>query len=101
MKNYPVQKRNTGQHNNPIVPVAKPNIQIPTAFSVLSNGGHSNHNIAGQVYTRVDLQDKNGNRMSIHQRQQVLNLVNGASGCWNVHEGTNRRQHRRFKHVKR
>ena len=105
MKKYPIQRRNTGQHNNnSIVPVTKPNIQIPNAFGVLSEGSKfKDHNIAGQIYTRIDLQDKDGNRMSIHQRQQVLNLVNNTHNFFHVSDGANNRRHnyRRYKNVRR
>ena len=102
-KKYPVLRKPIGQHNNSIVPVAHPNIQIPNAFNVLNHGSKfSNHNIAGQIFTRIDLQDRNGNKMSIHQRQQVLNLVNNTKNYFHVHDGSdNRRQIRRFRYVKR
>ncbi len=104
MKKYPILRRPTGQHNNSIVPVTKPNIQIPSALSVLSQGpGHPNRNIAGQVYTRIDLRDKNGNRMTIHQRQQVLNLVNNTKNFFHVSDDSDNHRHsfRRNRYVKR
>lgn len=104
MKKYPISKSPIGQHNNSIVPILKPNIQIPSTLSVLSQGsGQPNRNIAGQVYTRIDLQDQNGNKMTIHQRQQVLNLVNNTKNTFRVSGDSNNHGHnfRRNKYVKR
>ena len=105
MKNkYPIQKHN-GQRNYSVVPIAQPtNLAIPPVFRALSEGSRfANHNTAGQCHVTIKLEDRNGNKMTLHSRQQILNLVNGAKGSWFVHDGTdNRRQIRRFKnHVKR
>ena len=99
MKNYPIQRKHNKQHNYSVVPVAQPNFAIPSAFKVLNEGSKfSNHNIAGQCHVTIKLEDKNGNKMTLHSHQQVLNLVNGAKGSWHVHDGVNNRRHiRRFK----
>lgn len=102
-RKYPILKR-PGQHSNhPIVPVTTPNIQIPNTLRVLTEGPkHPNRNVAGQIYTRIDLQDQNGNKMTVHQKQQILNLVNNTKNYFYVgDDSNNRHNYRRNKYVKR
>lgn len=89
-------------HNRPnqLVPTARPNLCLPQAFRTLSEGSrHANHNVAGQVITYVEMKDKYGNTVRLKQKQQILNLVNGARGEWFVGDGhgANRRPTRRKK----
>lgn len=103
MKKYPIQRQPNKQRNYSVVPVAQPNIQIPSAFKVLNEGSKfNNHNVAGQIHTTIRLEDKNGNKLCLHQRQQILNLVNNTHNSFFVHDGSNnRRPIRRIKHGKR
>ncbi len=85
---------------NQLVPAARPNICLPQAFRTLTDGSrHANHNVAGQVITYVEMKDKYGNTVRLKQKQQVLNLVNGARGDWFVGEegGRSHRHNRRKK----
>lgn len=92
-----------GREGRQFLPIARPNIQLPTAFNVLSDGSrYRDHNIAGQQTVHIILEDKNGNKMRLHSTQQVLNLVNNTKNWFHVHDGgsNNHRHNRRFKHVK-
>ncbi len=89
-------------HNRPnqMVPTVRPSIALPQAFRTLSQGSrHVNHNVAGQVITYVEMKDKYGNVVRLKQKQQILDLVNGARGDWFVGDGhgTNRIPTRRKK----
>ena len=97
MKKYPIQKRNE-RGNYSVVPTAHPNIQIPSAFKVLNEGSRfNNHNVAGQIHTTIRLQDKYGNKLSLHQSQQVLNLLDGTKNSFHVSDGARSRRHYRRK----
>ena len=74
-KNYPTVRPNghSGQQCFPICP----NFRVPDTLNVLKNCSNNNRNIAGQLTTKVVFEDVNGNKMTFHQRQQVLNLLNG------------------------
>lgn len=86
MKNNQITPYSRGQ--NSCVPVANPQFTrimqtiIPT---------RTNHDVAGKVVTTIHLKDRNGNEMSICQRQSVLNLNKGAHGTWIV--GSDNRIH--------
>ena len=85
---------------NQLVPAVRPSLSLPQAFRTLSEGPRSDkRNVAGQVISYLEMRDKYGNVVRLKQKQQILNLINGASGNWFVGEGhgANRRPARRKK----
>lgn len=92
-KKYPMARRpNYGRRS--LIPYQNPNIGIPTSIIPKFS---KDHNIAGQVSTRIHLKNARGEEMTIYQNQQLLNLLRGARGNWHItDEGrTNRRKGKR------
>lgn len=76
---YPVKK---GQGNN-LAPVFSPN-NFRTPSAIIPRYGSKDHNVAGQIKTRIHLKNARGEEMDIYQTQQVLNLLNNNHSAWVV-----------------
>ena len=90
MKNYPVKRRPDGR-GHPVIPYNTPRLNIPA--SIIPKFC-KDHNIAGQVSTRIHLKNARGEEMTIYQNQQLLNLMKGCQGNWHVSDGGSRRYKR-------
>ncbi len=99
-KNYSIT-RPTGHKGQQFLPTSCPNIQLPDAFNILKDGTTRDRNIAGQISTKVVLEDKSGNRMTFHQKQQVINTVNGCKNSFYVSDNGGYTPNRRKNYVRR
>lgn len=86
MKKYPIRPVDNRQRS--IVPCSPPMQNVGVPSSIIPMLGGNNRNVAGQIRTIVYLEDKNGNKMTIKQQQQLLNLIDGAKGNWSLQDDT-------------
>ena len=88
---YPTKK---GQGNN-LVPSIRPNNNYRIPSAIIPKYGSKNHNVAGQIKTRIHLKNARGEEMDIYQVQQVLNLLNNNHSTWIVGGNSTNRNYRR------
>ena len=85
-KNYPVTRRPNGR-GYPVQSYRQPNISVPASIVPKFTRGR---NVAAQVTTKIHLENARGEKMTIVQNQQLLNLLNNHKGCFEITHGNNR-----------
>lgn len=86
MKKYPIQRRADGR-SYPVQTYRQPNINVPASIIPKFSKGR---NIAGQVTTKIHLENARGEKMTIVQNQQLLNLLPNHKGTFEITHGNNR-----------
>ena len=89
-KKYPTKR---GQGNS-LVPSFSPNNSYRIPSTIIPRYS-KDHNVAGQVKTRIILKNKFGESVDIYQTQQVLNLLNNNHSTWIVGGNSTNRNYRR------
>ena len=85
-KNYPVTRRPNGR-GYPVQSYRQPNISVPASIVPKFTRGR---NVAAQVTTKIHLENARGEKMTIVQNQQLLNLLNNHKGNFQITHGNNR-----------
>lgn len=86
MKRYPIQRRANGR-SYPIQSYRQPNISVPASIVPKYVKGR---NVAAQVTTKIHLENARGEKMTIVQNQQLLNLLRDHKGTFEITHGNNR-----------
>jgi len=85
-KKYPPQRIPNGR-GYPVQTYKQPNISVPASIVPRFTRGR---NIAAQVTTKIHLENSRGEKMTIVQNQQLLNLLNNHKGTFEITHGNNR-----------
>ena len=96
MNKHPIHR--TGQGRS-LAPFSCNPTRYYTPVNIIPQYVQRDRNVAGQIKMRIHLKNARGEEMDIYQNQQILNLTNGAKGCWGVSENANHNQRRNRKHV--
>jgi len=86
MKKYPIQRKAHGQ-SYPLKQYNTPNISVPSSIIPKYVKGR---NVAAQVTTKIHLENARGEKMTIVQNQQLLNLLNNTRSSFEITHGINR-----------